>query len=496
MARRHSNGEGTTYQRKDGRWEGAVYVLTTSGVRKRVRVYGATRAEAHKKLTEAKAKNDQGIPAADKSWKLGDYLDYWLAEVVQRTKRPKTYEQYELICRLNLKPVLGHHTLAGLSVKAVQGFLNEQAAEGHYSSRRIEMMRNTLSAALRRAMREELISRNVARLVELPRAETQASEVIPWTIEEAQQFLATAQHHRLHAAFVLALFYGMRRGEVLGLRWQDIDFVEGTFDVRQQLQDVKGKIEVGPLKTNASRRGLPLIKVAADALVVLRDLTGSPASAHGLVFSSTTGTPLNPRNFGRTFRQLCTEAGVRIIKLHHQRHTAATIMLRLGIPPRVVQLILGHSHVSVTQQIYQHADMDVKRDALEALQDVLSQPTDSAEKSTEGADGNRSRQISRQSTFEAVVKRTQKTAKEKSPPLLWSTFFRGGPGGARTHDTLLKRSNYCCVHERTTEVKKVMERRTRRWILGVVAVDLAVRHQAQDSSSRCSNPRRADSEAA
>lgn len=275
MARRHSNGEGTTYQRKDGRWEGAVYVLTTSGVRKRVRVYGATRAEAHKKLTEAKAKNDQGIPAADKSWKLGDYLDYWLAEVVQRTKRPKTYEQYELICRLNLKPVLGHHTLAGLSVKAVQGFLNEQAAEGHYSSRRIEMMRNTLSAALRRAMREELISRNVARLVELPRAETQASEVIPWTIEEAQQFLATAQHHRLHAAFVLALFYGMRRGEVLGLRWQDIDFVEGTFDVRQQLQDVKGKIEVGPLKTNASRRGLPLIKVAADALVVLRDLTGS-----------------------------------------------------------------------------------------------------------------------------------------------------------------------------------------------------------------------------
>jgi len=439
MARRRSNGEGTTYQRKDGRWEGAVYVLTTSGARKRVRVYGATRTEAHKKLTEAKAKNDQGIPAADKSWKLGDYLDYWLAEVVQRTKRPKTYEQYELICRLNLKPALGRYTLSGLSVKAVQAFLNDQDAGGHYSGRRIEMMRNTLSAALRRAMREELISRNVARLVELPRSEAPASEVVPWNIEEAQQFLSAARHHRLHGAFILALFYGMRRGEVLGLRWQDVDFEGSTFDVRQQLQDVKGTVEVGPLKTSASRRGLPLIKVAADALAALQNQLDGPASTHDLVFTSTAGTPLNPRNFGRTFRQLCTEAGVRVIKLHHQRHTAATIMLRLGVPPRVVQLILGHSHVSVTQQIYQHADMDVKRDALEALEDALSQPTVSAEQPVEGADGNRSRQNSRQNTFEAVVEQAQKKTIEKSPPLLWSTFFYGGATGTRTQDTLLKR---------------------------------------------------------
>jgi hypothetical protein len=130
MARRRSNGEGTIYQRKDGRWEAAVYVLTAGGDRKRNRVYGTTRAEVSKELTELKAKHDQGIPATDKNWLLGDYLDYWLAEVIKPNRKPTTYDLYEGNVRLYLKKDLGRLPLTKLTVPVLQRYLNQQQEAG------------------------------------------------------------------------------------------------------------------------------------------------------------------------------------------------------------------------------------------------------------------------------------------------------------------------------------------------------------------------------
>jgi hypothetical protein len=207
--RKRVNGEGTiSGPRKDGRYVGAFYSLTTTGTRKRVYVYGNTREEAWEKLVKAQSKAAEGIPVPAESWRLGPFLDYWLEHVVRPTRRPATYALYEMTTRVHLKPGLGTQPLNRLSVTKVQAFLNGKLRAGK-SVRNVQIMRQVLSAALSRAMREELVSRNVARLAELPASEP--DEVIPWSSAEALAFLQAAKPDPLYPAFVLLLLYGMPR---------------------------------------------------------------------------------------------------------------------------------------------------------------------------------------------------------------------------------------------------------------------------------------------
>jgi hypothetical protein len=196
MAGRRNNGEGTIYRRKDGRFEGATYLLTTTGQRKRIRIYGRTRADVHDKLLAAQTQVRQGIPIPDKTWRLGAYLDYWLANIVRPNRRPATTERSETIARLYLKPGLGNVPLSRLSVPMVQSFLNEQLALGRSLSI-VSTTRKVLSAALRCAEREELVMRNVARLVALDTYRPD-KEVRPWSAEEAKRFLRETESHALY----------------------------------------------------------------------------------------------------------------------------------------------------------------------------------------------------------------------------------------------------------------------------------------------------------
>src|SRR6516165_2181770 len=245
--RRRINGDGSVYKRKDGYWVGAFYARTTSGARKRVVVYGKTLAEARDKLSQAQHQARAGIPVPDESWKVGPYLEYWLENIVKRNRRPATYALYETIIRLYLVPGLGAKSLARLSVPTVQMFLNQRLEAGD-SVRKVQVMRAVLSAALSRAVREELITRNVARHIELP--EWRRNTFRPWTAEEAKRFIAASKADPLHSAFVLLIIYGLRRGEVLGLSWDDIDFDAGIIHVRQQIQRVRGELQLGPVKTH------------------------------------------------------------------------------------------------------------------------------------------------------------------------------------------------------------------------------------------------------
>jgi integrase len=260
---RHANGEGSIYRRKDGRYEGAAYFLTPGGERKRIRVYGQSRSEVHDKLAQSKVKAQAGIPIPSRARKIGEYLDYWLREVVKPNRRPTTFARYELVVRLHLKPGLGHYTLANLTTPAVQTFLNKKLADG-CSIRNVQIVREVLSAALTRAMREELILRNVARLAELPK--WQRPESKHWNADEARQFLNAAKPDPLYPAFVLLTLYGLRRGEVLGIRWRDLDFVKSRVHIRQQIQRIGGELLQGPVKTQAGRRDLPLVGLLREAL--------------------------------------------------------------------------------------------------------------------------------------------------------------------------------------------------------------------------------------
>jgi integrase len=459
MAHRRVNGEGTTYRRKDGRYEAAAYLLTTGGGRKRIRVYGKTWQEAHDKLAAETAMAQAGVPVPDRHVKLGAYLDYWLEQFVKINLRPKTYEQYEIAVRLYLKPGLGARPISGLSVPMVQTFLTGLLAEGH-SVRKVQIVRTTLSAALTCAGREELLIRNVARQVKLPAWER--AEIQPWSVDEATRFLKAAEGHLLYPAFVLLLFYGIRRGEVLGLRWRDIDRTQDVMHIRQQLQRIGRTLTLGPVKTKAGQRDLPLLGSVGKALLVHQqrqaavrtDLATWAGSGDDqeLVFTTSVGTPIEPRNFVRSFWGICNAHGIRVIKLHHLRHTTATLLKDLGVPARDAQLILGHASPWMTEQIYQHDDMTSRTGALTKIESLFTHALES--------ESERCRQDSRQKT--SVVE-------------IITSVLSGGPGGTRTLDTLLKSSIEDGVYARATEVNRVMNERRRCWVVGVVAVNVAVK---------------------
>jgi integrase len=202
--------------------------------------------------------------------------------------------------------------------------------------------------------------------------------VVPWSSAEALAFLSAAADDPLFPAFVLLLLYGMRRGEVLGLRWQDIDLGNQMIYVRQQIQRVQGQLHIGPVKTRAGSRDLPLLGLARPALSARqarqnadRTNLGPAWTDTGLVFTTRTGRPVEPRNLVRSFIRICEDNGIRKIRLHAIRHTTASLLKDLGVPARDTQIILGHSHVSTTQQIYTHVDEAARRDALTRLNKLL-----------------------------------------------------------------------------------------------------------------------------
>jgi integrase len=375
--RRRINGEGSVYKRQDGYWAGAFYARTTAGRRKRVVVYGKTLQEARDKLLKAMQEARAGIPVPDQAWRLDLYLEYWLENIVRRNRRPATYNLYEMIVRLYLIPGLGTRRLTSLSVPVVQDFLNQRLEKGD-SVRKVQVMRTVLSAALTRAVREELLVRNVARLAELP--ESEPATIHPWSASEARQFLAAAKDDSLYAAFVVLIFYGLRRGEALGLRWEDIDFDGGTIRIRQQVQRIRGQLLLAPVKTRASQRGLPLLDVVSQALKLqaerqeaYRADMGRAWPDLGLVLTTRTGRPIEPRNLVRSFRRICDDNRIRIIKVHHLRHTVGSLLKDLHVPARDVQIILGHTRISTTLEIYTDVDEQAKRDALTQLHGLLDQ---------------------------------------------------------------------------------------------------------------------------
>ena len=458
---RHANGEGTIYRRKDGRYEAAAYLLTTSGNRKRVRKVGKTRQEAQEKLAKVKAQSQQGVPVPDKDWKLGEYLDYWLDIAVRPKRRPKTFEQCEAITRLYLKPALAQYSLTQLSVLIVQGFIDQQLAAGRPAAT-VHKIRKVLSAALTYAMRQELVFRNVARLVELPHYKPTAIQ--PWTVEETTTFLRAAESEPLHAAYVLLTLYGLRRGEVLGLRWCDIDFENEVIHVRQQLQRVGGELRLADLKAEAGRRDEPLVQSAADALTTQRhkqtlarknagDAWHSSGSADELVFTTGTGRPIEPRNFYRSFQRICTANGLRRIKVHHVRHTNATLQMNLGTPDKHIQAILGHADVSTTKRLYEHSDLKNQRDALEKVERLFWR----------GVDSVRCRQNCRflPSSLQIVEQIT--------------SFISGAEDEVRTRDPRLTITANSSIYERATAVNRLVNERQKTWLLGLVAVSVAVK---------------------
>jgi integrase len=374
---RRGNGEGTIYERPNGTYA-ATFTLDEG---KRKTIYAKTYKEAQEKLRKALYEQQQGILITAPQQTVAQFLTDWLENTQRQSVRPRTYERYEEIVRLHIIPVLGRHKLQSLSAQQVQGFYTKKSKEG-FAALTVISFHNLLHKALDMAMKWNLVAKNVCKAVTPPRR--QRFEVTSLTLEQIQKLFAVVEGHRLEALFKLALATGMRRGEILGLKWQDIDFAKGTLQIRRVLSRIpskmpgKGYTEAEP-KTQQSRRTIIIASFALNALKEhrIRQLeekvkAGSYWQEHDYVFCTSIGTHLNPtRDALDLLKIFLKKAGLPDIRFHDLRHSAATLLLSLEVHPKVVQEILGHSQISMTLDIYSHVMPSMHQDAMKKLNSAI-----------------------------------------------------------------------------------------------------------------------------
>ena len=376
MSGRNINGEGSVYQRaSDGKWVAAAYVPVTTGGRRRVVKYGATRAEASDKLREVLDRAAKNIPTVTKSPNMAGFLDEWLTHI-KPFVRPSTWVGYETNVRRHIVPRIGKKKLTALSVRDVRLMVDGLRADGH-KPRVIQYAHGTLRTALEHAMREEIISRNVAKLVRVERP-PKSTDNKPWSVEEATAFLRAIRGDRLDAMWTTMVMLGLRRSEVCALEWSDIDFGAGTLKVTKSLHRAEGALRELPTKTWRSLRTVPLPSRVRYALAqhhaqaqLVGATPGRPTRPAGYVFVTTAGTPFDPANITHFFGHLCVARGLRRVRLHDLRHTCVSLLLALSVHPRTVMEIVGHSAIEMTMNVYGHVSLDTQRAALDALDDEL-----------------------------------------------------------------------------------------------------------------------------
>ena len=375
MAKRRGNGEGSINRRKDGRWMGRHTVYTADGPKQRA-VYGRTRVEVAEKLTKAMSDRDGGLVFDAGSLTVGEYLERWLSNSVRDTVRQRTYEGYEHMVERHISPTLGRVKLKSLTPAHVRALYRERLDSG-LSARTVQYAHTTLNKALKQAVADGLIPRNAAASVKPPRP--RRSEIKPLGPKQVRALFDAVSGHRLEALYAVAVTAGLRKGELLGLRWEDVDLERGMLQVRRVLSEARsGRIFEAP--KSGKGRQIRLTQGTAKALRAhrKRQLEERMEKAglwqeEGLVFPSEVGTPLSARNLQRHFKSVLKRAGLPgTTRFHDLRHTCATLLLRQGVHVKYVQELLGHADVALTLNVYSHVLPDMGDAAASAMEEALS----------------------------------------------------------------------------------------------------------------------------
>lgn len=379
MGKGRANGEGSIdWVESKQRYRARVSL--PDGTRKAV--YGKTRAEVGAKLTELLKAAKDHLPVPSEVLTVSAYLSEWLA-THGSTIRPSTAERYRGMVDLHVKPGIGRIRLARLEVRDLDRlFANMLASK--LAPATVRQARAIVGRALRDAERKGLVARNVARLTTSVKVERQ--EMRCFDAEQARRFVAAAEGERLGALLILTVCHGLRQGEVLGLRWEDVDLVVGTVTVRNQLQAIPKRGDeprrwvLVPPKTQQSRRIVPLSSVAWDALRRHRAAQAEERMERGpawdpswnLVFANEVGRPIDHGNLQRrVFLPVLERAGLPVIRFHDLRHTAATLQLESGQSPHVVSGALGHNNVSTTMNVYAHVTQGQRADLARAVDGIF-----------------------------------------------------------------------------------------------------------------------------
>ena len=385
--RRRGHGEGSITRRKDGRWQGSVLLGydAETGRPRRKYFYGQTRKEVQEKINKIAVKIQAGTYREPARITVEEWFTTWLNDYMRLSLRPTTWDSYEYQVKGHIIPALGHLKLSELQTAHIQRLYNDKLKGGRLdgkpgglSPKSIRIIHTVIHSCLEQARKEHLITINPASAVRLPKLEQR--EIRYLDSGEIKTFLEVARDSKHFAAFFLALNTGMRRGEILGLRWKDVDFEEGQLTVNQGLVRVSGEgLVFQEPKTKLSNRTISLSPMVVK---VLREhkkrqneyrllLGGAYNKDLDLVFANELGEPVCPRAFTRIFERLTKGAGLAV-SFHDLRHTFATMALEEGVSVKTVQETLGHHSAAFTMDVYASTTDKMKREAADKVGGLLA----------------------------------------------------------------------------------------------------------------------------
>lgn len=382
---KRGNGEGSVCRRPDGRWQGSITIgRDDRGRLIRKYFYGKTRKETSEKLNRAieELRDNRFINKSDNPT-VEQWCHEWLWSYKRNSVKQKTFDQYETILRTHIIPDIGDIRLADLKTMHIQIIINKMHDSG-LSHRTIEVMKIVIHAALKQAQRNKLVSENVCENVVLPRKQPKHIRVL--NEDEQTKLIAALKDNYIGRGLLFALYTGMRRGEVLALKWSDYDKNEKTISITKALSRVrtynkdgnKTMLTVTTPKTDTSIRTVPLIDKAVELLAEHKrkqerymELVGDYYTDNDLIFSSSRGDYLDPGNFNRKLNKTVKKIGIAQISPHALRHSFATRGLEAEVSLKAMQELLGHSSITVTGDIYTHILKEQKRKEISKLNDVF-----------------------------------------------------------------------------------------------------------------------------
>lgn len=371
---RRAAGEGSVRQRGPTRWEGR-YIAADGRSRS---LYGKTKREVTDRLRVAINEAQTGIPPVDQRLTTARYLASWL-EQVKAKNRPRTHASYADVVARYIVPTIGRVALAKLQPEHVTAMLlGVRQAHPHLSQTTQRYVYTVLRIALGRALKLGKVHRNVATLIDPPARVRR--EIVPMSADEARLFLSSMAGMRREVLYRLAIATGLRQGELLGLRWQDLDMDATTLTVRHTLS-MTG--ELGEPKTGSGRR---TVWLEEDTLAMLRahrtrqqrerlaagDRWRSVDREQDYVFATSVGTPIQARNLIRDYHRDLVVAGVPRRPFHSMRHAYATMLLEDGVDIATVSKLLGHSSLATTADFYGHLTPKASRDAADRIKKILA----------------------------------------------------------------------------------------------------------------------------
>ena len=380
MAKRRANGEGNIRKRSDGRWEGRYTAGRDPETGKTVykNGLGKTQAEVKAKLKQAIQENAEVDTLKAAQYTVGQWMDVWFENYAKIKVRPTSHQTYRGYIDNHIKPNIGKIQLNKLTTLELQKLYKKLLSKGRVerieakgqpkglSPKTVRNIHQVISSAMDFAKRQKLIAINPADGCALPKLEHREMRTIP--TEQLASFLREAKESGVFEMYYIELATGLRRGELLGLKWEDLDLQQGTLRVQRQVSRINGEVVEAPLKTKNSYR---TISLGTDAVEILKEQRKKCGGSE-YVFPSPTGGPISPDSVLQMLHRVLKRAGLPKVRFHDLRHTFATVALQNGVDIKTVSGMLGHYSAGFTLDTYAHVTTAAQREAAKTMGNVLS----------------------------------------------------------------------------------------------------------------------------